>query len=54
MKTAFETACDAYRLRKEEEHRARLRALQLEMARWPQSSPSGPQPAATSPRRGRA
>ena len=54
MKTAFDIACDAYQLRKEVEHRARLRALQHEMTRWPLASPPSPQPAATPPRRGRA
>jgi hypothetical protein len=57
MKTAFETACDTYRLRKEVEHRARLRALKLEMTRGPFASLSGPAPApapvAAFPRRSR-
>ena len=44
MKTAFEIACDAYQLRKEAEHRVRLRALQHEMARWPLSPPPSPNP----------
>ena len=51
MKTAFEIACDAYQLRKEVEHRARLRALQLEMVRQPLPAPG---PAAAFPRRSRA
>ena len=55
MKTAFETACDAYHLRKEAEHRARLRALQLELVhQWPLASASRPAAAATPPRRSRA
>lgn len=50
MKTALETACDAYQLRKEAEHRARARlwALQYEMVQWPMSSPLSP-PSAAAP-----
>ena len=51
MKNTFEIACDAYQLRKDVERRARLRALQHEMARQPLPAT---QPAAVLPRQGRA
>ena len=51
MKTAFEIACDAYQLRKGVEHRARLRALQQEIAGRPLPAT---QPAAAVTRRSRA
>ena len=35
MKTAFDTACEAYQLRKQAAHLARLRQLQHELARLP-------------------
>jgi hypothetical protein len=50
MKTAFDIACDAYLLRKQAAHRARLLTLQDEMVRLPLAPGLLPTPA----RRGRA
>ena len=47
MNTAFDTAYEAYQLRKQAEHRAHLRKLQQELTRLParEQSTAHPQPA---------
>ena len=54
MKTAFDLACAAYQLRKEAENRARLRALQHDLAGGAVGLLLRPRPVATPPGRGRA